>query len=43
ELLNQEAINEYLFHCQHLHKTPSENFFKHTIYGLRASYKVLGM
>ena len=43
ELLDQEAINEYLFHCQHLHKTPSESFFKHTIYGLRASYKVLGM
>ena len=43
ELVDQEAINEYLFHCQHLHKTPSESFFKHTIYGLRASYKVLGM
>jgi integrase/recombinase XerD len=43
ELLDQEAINEYLFHCQHLHKTPSESFFKHTIYGLRASYRVLGM
>ena len=38
-----ESINEYLFHCQNLHKTPSESFFKHTIYGLRASYKVMGM
>jgi site-specific recombinase XerD len=43
ELLDQEAINEYLFHCQNLHKTPSESFFKHTIYGLRAAYKVLGI
>tara|TARA_B110000879_G_C11151540_1_gene504867 strand:- start:1241 stop:2083 length:843 start_codon:yes stop_codon:yes gene_type:complete len=43
ELLDIESINEYLFHCQHLHKTPSESFFKHTIYGLRAAYKVLGM
>tara|TARA_R110001592_G_scaffold294747_1_gene564564 strand:+ start:316 stop:555 length:240 start_codon:yes stop_codon:yes gene_type:complete len=32
ELLDQEAVNEYLFHCQHLHKTPSESFFKHTIF-----------
>ena len=43
EHLDQESINEYLFHCQNLHKTPSESFFKHTIYGLRASYRVLGM
>jgi integrase/recombinase XerD len=43
ELLDIESINAYLFHCQYLHKTPSESFFKHTIYGLRASYKVLGM
>mgnify|MGYP006159184957 FL=1 len=26
-----------------MHKTPSESFFKHTIYGLRAVYKVVGM
>ena len=43
ELLNEEQINDYLHHCQNLHKTPSESFFKHTIYGLRAVYKVLGM
>lgn len=43
ELLEIEAINDYLFHCQNLHKTPSESFFKHTIYGLRASYKVMGL
>lgn len=43
ELLEKEAINDYLFHCKNLHKTPSESFFKHTIYGLRAIYKLLGM
>lgn len=43
EQLDEESINDYLFYCQNLHKTPSESFFKHTIYGLRASYKVMGM
>lgn len=43
ETLSTELINDYLFHCQNLHKTPSESFFKHTIFGLRAMYKVLGM
>ena len=42
ELLDKESINDYLYHCQHQHKTPSESFFKHTIFGLRALYKVLG-
>ena len=43
EVLEIAAINDYLFHCQHLHKTPSESFFKHTIFGLRAAYKVMEM
>ncbi len=43
ELLESTSIDDYLFHCQNLHKTPSESFFKHTIYGLRAAYKVMGM
>ena len=43
ERLNEAQINDYLYHCQNLHKTPSESFFKHTIYGLRAIYRVLGM
>lgn len=43
EKLSTELINDYLFHCQNLHKTPSESFFKHTIFGLRAIYKVLNM
>ena len=32
-----------MYHCKGLHKTPSESFFKHTVFGLRAVYKVLGM
>ena len=41
--LNKESIDDYLFYCQNLHKTPSESFFKHTIFGLRAAYKVMDM
>jgi hypothetical protein len=43
EVLDIEEINEYLFHCQNLQKTPSESFFKYTIFGLRAACKVMGM
>jgi len=43
ELLEKEAIDDYLFHCKNQHNTPSDSFFKHTIYGLRAIYKLLGM
>jgi len=43
EELSEEQIQDYLFHCKNLHKTPSESFFKHTVYGLRAVYKVLGL
>ena len=41
-VLDQEQIQDYLYHCQQLHKTPSESFFKHTIYGLRVAYKLYG-
>ena len=40
--LTSEQVQDYLYHCQGLHKTPSESFFKHTIYGLRAAYKCYG-
>ena len=43
EKLNKESINDYLYFCKNLHKTPSESFFKHTIFGLRAAYKVLDL
>ena len=41
ERLDKEAVEEYLFHCKNLHQTPSDSFFKHTVYGLRSLYKVL--
>jgi integrase/recombinase XerD len=43
EQLSEEQIQDYLFHCKNLHNTPSESFFKHTIYGLRSVYKVFGL
>lgn len=43
ELLDKEQVDDYLFHCKTLQNSPSESFFKHTIYGLRAVYKILGM
>lgn len=43
EKLSVENIEDYLYHCQKQHETPSESFFKHTIFGLRATYKVMGM
>ncbi len=42
EQLCKEQIDDYLYYCSLLHKTPSESFFKHTIFGLRAAYRVLG-
>ena len=41
--LDQEQVLDYLHHCRGLHKTPSESFFKHTVYGLRAACKVKGI
>jgi integrase/recombinase XerD len=43
EQLSEEQIQDYLYHCKNLHNTPSESFFKHTVYGLRSVYKVLGL
>lgn len=43
EELSEEQIQDYLYHCKGLHNTPSESFFKHTVYGLRAIYKVFGL
>ncbi len=43
EKISKESINDYLYVCKNLHKTPSDSFFKHTIYGLRAAYKVLDL
>lgn len=43
ELLDKEAIDDYLFHCKNLENTPSDSYFKHTVYALRAIYRILGM
>jgi hypothetical protein len=32
EQLREEQIQDYLYHCKNLHNTPSESFFKHTVY-----------
>lgn len=43
ELLDKEQVESYLYKIKIEHKTPSESFFKHTVYGLRYVYKILGM
>ena len=43
EQLDLESINDYLYFCKSQHNTPSDSFFKHTIYGLRTAYKVSGL
>lgn len=40
---DKESVLDYLQHLKNLHKTPSESYFKHTVYGLRALYKLYGM
>ena len=41
-LLDQEQVHEYLYHLQKQSKTPSETYFKHTVYGLRFLLKSEG-
>lgn len=41
--LDQEQILDYLYVLKSQHKTPSESFFKHTVYGLRYAYRIFGM
>ena len=43
ETLDKEAIDDYLFYCKNHQNSPSESFFKHTVYGLRAVYKIMGL
>lgn len=38
--LDEEQILDYLHLKKAQHKTPSESFFKHTVYGLRYAFKV---
>ena len=43
QFLDEDAVKDYLYLCKSAHQTPSESFFKHTVYGLRAAYKVLNI
>ena len=41
--LDQEQIYDYLFYLQKKSKTPSQSYFKHTVYGLRFLLKSEGL
>ncbi|WP_317132996.1 phage integrase N-terminal SAM-like domain-containing protein, partial [Arenibacter lacus] len=41
--LDQEQVLDYLHVLKSQRKTPSESFFKHTVYGLRYAYRIFGM
>lgn len=41
--LDQEQVQEYLFILQKRSKTPSQTYFKHTVYGLRFLLKTEGL
>jgi integrase/recombinase XerD len=41
--LDEDQITDYLYHLQTKHNTPSETYFKHTVYGLRAIFKMEGI
>lgn len=41
--LEEEQVLDYLHVLKSRHKTPSESFFKHTVYGLRYAYRIHNM
>jgi integrase/recombinase XerD len=41
--LDPDQINDYLYQVQQEHDTPSDSYFKFTVYGLRFVYRMLGM
>tara|TARA_R110000737_G_scaffold352737_3_gene400040 strand:- start:17199 stop:17720 length:522 start_codon:yes stop_codon:yes gene_type:complete len=41
--LDKEQVLDYLQYLKNQKKTPSESYFKHTVYGLRALYKLYGL
>jgi len=41
--LDPEQVKDYLFEVQHRAKTPSQTYFKHTVYGLRFLLKTEGL
>ena len=38
-----DQINDYLYKVQQDHNTPSDSYFKHTVYGLRLVYRMYHM
>jgi len=38
--LDDESVLDYLHHLKQQHHTPSDSFFKHTVYGLRYLYRI---
>lgn len=42
-ILDIEQILDYLQYLKNNHQTPSDSFFKHTVYGLRSLYKLKGL
>ena len=41
--LEEDQVLDYLYHLKTGSRTPSSSYFKHTVYGLRLAYKVLGV
>jgi integrase/recombinase XerD len=41
--LEDDQIEDYLYLLQQEHDTPSESYFKHTVYGLRFLFRLEGL
>lgn len=41
--VDPDQINDYLYQVKQEHNTPSDSYFKFTVYGLRFAYRLLGM
>jgi integrase/recombinase XerD len=41
--IDPDQINDYLYLVKQEHNTPSDSYFKFTVYGLRFAYRVAGM
>lgn len=41
--LDPDQINDYLYLVKQQHNTPSDSYFKFTVYGLRFAYRMYGM
>jgi hypothetical protein len=41
--LEDDQIEDYLYLMQQQHDTPSESYFKHTVYGLRFLFRLEGL